>query len=122
MDINSASNQQNTRHQPSIRSFFQPRTPQYTAPPNSQPSVPIPQKQTTISPAKSTPPIPTEPPLNKPKEQQQYGSITPVLESHIQPLRRINALLLPISYPDSFYTKILTPSPPAPINLSRVVL
>jgi ribosomal protein S18 acetylase RimI-like enzyme len=43
-----------------------------------------------------------------------------VLEHHIQPLRRINSLLLPIHYPDSFYHKALTPD--HPISFSRTIL
>ncbi|TEY73052.1 hypothetical protein BOTCAL_0084g00310 [Botryotinia calthae] len=45
-------------------------------------------------------------------------------DHHIQPLRRINALLLPIPYPDAFYHAITSPpSPSIPISLSfsRVV-
>ncbi|KAL5353397.1 hypothetical protein ACLOAV_001433 [Pseudogymnoascus australis] len=42
------------------------------------------------------------------------ASISPILPSHITALKRINALLLCITYPDSFYTRILAPSPPPP--------
>jgi ribosomal protein S18 acetylase RimI-like enzyme len=44
---------------------------------------------------------------------------------HIQPLHRINSLLLPIPYPDSFYNAILSPpsgSTPVSLSFSRVVL
>ncbi|PQE21306.1 hypothetical protein CJF32_00006443 [Rutstroemia sp. NJR-2017a WRK4] len=44
---------------------------------------------------------------------------------HIQPLHRINSLLLPIPYPDAFYNAILSPPPgstPVPLSFSRVVL
>ncbi|POS85148.1 hypothetical protein EPUL_002032 [Erysiphe pulchra] len=50
----------------------------------------------------------------------RQAAITDVVEAHIQPLRRINVLLLPISFPDSFYRKIISPDPP--ISFSRVII
>ena len=47
------------------------------------------------------------------------AKISPVAPAHIQPLRRITSLLLPIHYPDSFYHQILDPSS---ASLSRVIL
>lgn len=47
------------------------------------------------------------------------AKIVQVTHDHIQPLRRINSLLLPINYPDSFYNKILDA---APVSFSRVIL
>ncbi|ROW10307.1 hypothetical protein VMCG_02070 [Cytospora schulzeri] len=126
--------------QPSILSFFQPNnnnvkekekekeqpTPTYSAaPPPSQaqqqqsPSPPPPPPQappipqptlaakpttTNLSPVPVTalpPTIPTPHPS---------ATIVPVTEAHIPALRRINALLLPVNYTDSFYKAILDPA------------
>jgi N-alpha-acetyltransferase 50 len=136
MDANGSANTLNTRVQPTIRSFFQPRQPSYTAPP----SLPVSKPDTSVLPTSlsRTPPpaaqIPQKPTSPLPQQairsstiQPQRSStlppqatISPVLEQHIQPLRRINSLLLPIHYPDSFYHKIL--SPDAPISFSRTIL
>ena len=108
--------------QSSIRSFFHPRTPNYTAPPTAQNS-----QLTTAS--SISPPIPSSqtqasspPPSNNGATAAipEQATISHVDPSHIQPLRRINSLLLPINYPDSFYHKILDPSS-AP-SFSRVIL
>ncbi|RKF61942.1 putative N-acetyltransferase san [Erysiphe neolycopersici] len=50
----------------------------------------------------------------------RQAAITNLAEAHIQPLRRINALLLPISFPDSFYRNILSSDPP--ISFSRIII
>ncbi|KHJ34170.1 putative acyltransferase domain-containing protein [Erysiphe necator] len=55
-----------------------------------------------------------------PSNISSNASIIEVEEDHLQPLRRINALLLPISFPDSFYRKILSPDPP--ISFSRSII
>lgn len=39
----------------------------------------------------------------------------------MQPLRRINSLVLPVSYPDNFYNRLLTPGESQPI-FSRIIL
>src|SRR4051812_22923752 len=111
--------------QSSIRSFFQPRQqPKYAAPPSSSATPPTlggETKQTTSQP----PPPPPLPPLAEPERPAttslslpnlpvlalpptllpSQASIVPVLAAHIPALRRINSLLLPVAYPDSFYTK-----------------
>ena len=100
----------NSRAQPSIRSFFQPRQPNYTAPPAqvvTRPDPPSPSYANPQLPPKSSKTLPPQ------------VSICSIEEQHIQPLRRINSLLLPIHYPDSFYHKALTPD--APISFSRVI-
>ncbi|KAF3764995.1 hypothetical protein M406DRAFT_221277, partial [Cryphonectria parasitica EP155] len=48
------------------------------------------------------------------------ASILPVTESHIPALRRINALLLPVNYSDSFYQGLLDPAVSA--LFSRAIL
>ncbi|KAH8597759.1 hypothetical protein B0O99DRAFT_616723 [Bisporella sp. PMI_857] len=115
---NSAPKSINTRAvQPSIRSFFQPRTPQYSAPPGTAPS--------------GTPASPPPFSLSQPPTAASHGvprssstlppqaCISKIEPHHVQPLRRINSLLLPMNYPDSFYHKI---SEPSPANFSRVIL
>jgi ribosomal protein S18 acetylase RimI-like enzyme len=128
MDANGTANTLNARVQPSIRSFFQPRQPSYTAPP----SLPVTKSDNSLhsNSISQTPPsasqilpkpsstLPQQTPSTSSLPQQ--ATISPVLEQHIQPLRRINSLLLPIHYPDSFYNKIL--SPDHPISFSRTIL
>jgi len=116
------------RAQSSIRSFFQPRQPNYAPPPaaansnvngvdrippisTSPPHSPTPQKSPTLPQSKPFPSKSALPP---------QACISPIHEKHIQPLKRINALLLPISYPDSFYHKIIDPQTSP--NFSRVIL
>ncbi|KAK4189774.1 hypothetical protein QBC35DRAFT_129264 [Podospora australis] len=134
--------------QPSIRSFFQPRSlPAYAAPPSNAPSpsqnypnssdgdvaasstpesaaaalppvapppVPESQKQLarTVLPKTVTGPVslpPAIPVLPSPPSLPSGATIVPLTEQHIPALKRINALLLPVPYPDSFYAKILEP-------------
>ncbi|EKD16720.1 uncharacterized protein L3040_001460 [Drepanopeziza brunnea f. sp. 'multigermtubi'] len=139
MDTSSASSPPAARIQPSIRSFFQPRQPSYTAPPGSsapQPSPsPLPSRSTTQTPP-PPPSLPSPNPANTSPQAPQalqapklpaQATISPISQAHIQPLRRINALLLPIAYPDSFYQKILSPDPATPggppsTNFSRAIL
>ncbi|KAK4136918.1 hypothetical protein BT67DRAFT_454621 [Trichocladium antarcticum] len=120
--------------QSSIRSFFQPRPqPDYAAPPSSAPSPrtlnnePDAPRLTTTPPA----PPPTVPSQQPPPSQSVAiqvtlppngvpippsppslpagATIVALAEQHIPALRRINSLLLPVAYPDSFYTKALDP-------------
>ena len=107
--------------QSSIRSFFQPRTPNYTTPPNSQTSTVAPTDTASIAPPTQRQTFsPTSPSSNNNGSSlPQQATISPIDPSHVQPLRRINSLLLPINYPDSFYHKILDPSTP---SFSRVIL
>ena len=116
--------------QSSILSFFQPRS---TAPPSADAPPKNSAKGATSPPP---PPPPPPPPSNTLPEQPQQqlsppepaaaaahppripllpsppslpsqASIVPVAEHHIPALRRINSLLLPVAYPDSFYSKAL---------------
>lgn len=106
--------------QASIRSFFQPRNPNYTAPPSAQNTAtnqkPIPSPS-SATPAEIASPSPSD---NGTTTIPHQANISHVDPSHIQPLRRINSLLLPINYPDSFYHKILDPT--STPSLSRVIL
>lgn len=119
--------------QSSIRSFFQPRSqPVYAAPPSSAPPqvldidngatqptpppAPLPPAALSSQPVASKPvtiPI-TLPPngapvLPSPPSLPSGATIVPLAEQHIPALRRINSLLLPVAYPDSFYAKALDP-------------
>ncbi|KAK0628205.1 hypothetical protein B0T17DRAFT_572134 [Bombardia bombarda] len=110
--------------QPSIRSFFQPRPqPGYAAPPSSSsptsPSAgatpPPPSLDSLNNKQSSSPPVTTTklpanlPVLPSPPSLPTQASIVPLTEDHIPALRRINALLLPVAYPDSFYANALEP-------------
>ncbi|KAK1758714.1 hypothetical protein QBC47DRAFT_375552 [Echria macrotheca] len=118
--------------QPSIRAFFQPRQqPKYAAPPPSasasapaaapppivevgSPTTPIPVPPPLPPLAEQPVPpiaavIPTLPSLPSPPSLPPQAQIVPVAENHIAALRRINTLLLPVAYPDSFYAKALDP-------------
>ena len=119
MDSNGTSNATNTRAQPSIRSFFQPRQPSYTPPP----SLPVSQSDISIPPAAALKLPPNSQPKVVPASTStlpQQVTISLPQQHHIQPLRRINSLLLPITYPDAFYHKVLSPDPP--ISFSRIIL
>jgi ribosomal protein S18 acetylase RimI-like enzyme len=59
------------------------------------------------------PPVPAA--ANLPSE----SSIRPIADSDVQALRRINALLLPVSYSDSFYARAVDPA--ASARFSRVI-
>ncbi|KAF5873291.1 putative gnat family protein [Botrytis fragariae] len=138
--------------QPTIRSFFQPKQPTYTPPPGTTPITTsdshenrngnagqeIPPPQPASGPPSSTnaplPPVTTATTATPDSLQSSSASSSQQLprgykietpqDHHIQPLRRINALLLPIPYPDAFYHAITSPpSPSIPISLSfsRVV-
>lgn len=124
--------------QPSILSFFQPNNnakdngndndkeqlpPTYSAPHPSQtqqqaPSAPppppqappIPQPAVAAKPTNNLTPIPvTALPPTIPTPHPS-ATIVPVTDAHIPALRRINALLLPVNYTDSFYTAVLDPA------------
>ncbi|KAK1975887.1 hypothetical protein LZ30DRAFT_332202 [Colletotrichum cereale] len=116
--------------QSSIKSFFQPRQqPSYAPPPPSSKYAPAP----TSTQAPTAPPLPaTKPPTSTPTiapppktttspppaatTLSSAGStlihpnaaIRPVDDHDLQPLRRINSLLLPVAYPETFYAAALT--------------
>ncbi|KFZ04269.1 hypothetical protein V501_09206, partial [Pseudogymnoascus sp. VKM F-4519 (FW-2642)] len=105
-----------------------PTTAAVTAPPpsslpqpaTSTPPQPPPPASTTTA---QHPPAPTTTSstiTTTPKPIHPQSTISPILPSHIPALKRINALLLCITYPDSFYTKILAPTPPP--SFSRAIL
>ncbi|KAF7853245.1 hypothetical protein EAF04_010747 [Stromatinia cepivora] len=131
--------------QPTIRSFFQPKQPTYTPPPGTSP-ITTPNinengnenaRQEVHPPQPASDPpnaINTSPPksvttatpdsIEASKKLPQGYKIEIPQDHHIQPLRRINALLLPIAYPDAFYHAITSPpsaSIPISLSFSRVV-
>lgn len=108
--------------QPSILSFFQKQQPPRYAAPPAQPSKTPPQ-------APPLPPAPRQhqqPPTisnnthavnpdflvapNTILSPHPSASIVPIVEAHIPALRRINTLLLPVNYQESFYNGILDPA------------
>jgi len=115
-----------SRAQPSILSFFQPRQPNYAPPPAQRqappaqhdtrstappppapPAVPAPQ----LVPIAPAPPKHTVPPPAPARSSiHPQASIAPIQEQHVPALRRINSLLLPVNYSDSFYRGILDPA------------
>ncbi|KAI5464595.1 hypothetical protein BGZ63DRAFT_421604 [Mariannaea sp. PMI_226] len=111
----------------SIRSFFTSKAPKYAPPPSSTPA----NRPTLTEPA-SAPPPPTTPPApliqdRKPQEAEaeqnsttstkegsappqpaslpREATIRPITGDDLNALRRINALLLPVNYPDNFYKR-----------------
>ncbi|KAM0561220.1 hypothetical protein ACHAPJ_003725 [Fusarium lateritium] len=119
--------------QTSIRSFFSAKTPKY-APPPSQ-ATPIELSGPPPPPAAAAAPPPTSsssdlttsstpatsslgiPPL--PNSLPQEATIRLVSGDDVNALRRINALLLPVSYPDNFYQRAVDPA--ASGRFSRVI-
>nr|EAQ71368.1 hypothetical protein MGCH7_ch7g775 [Pyricularia oryzae 70-15] len=107
--------------QPSILSFFRPNNKNPALPvqppkPHQQPPLPPPPPPAPLqspSPgavaaaAAASSPAATMPPATTPHPS---ASIVPITADHIAPLRRINALLLCVNYPDSFYQRILDPA------------
>ncbi|KAF8864655.1 hypothetical protein BDZ45DRAFT_669426 [Acephala macrosclerotiorum] len=113
MDTNPIPNASKASNTRTIHSFFQPRQqPSYTAPPG------LPVLEPAATPSRPVPTSGLSSKSSKPALPSQ-ASISLISKTHIQPLRRINSLLLPINYPDSFYHKILSPDPP--ITFSRVI-
>ncbi|KAH7175557.1 hypothetical protein EDB81DRAFT_10475 [Dactylonectria macrodidyma] len=110
----------------SIRSFFQPKGPQYAPPPSKIASLSTPPPPAAVPPppvvapprsiplpAREDEPTPSPaatsaiPPL--PASLPREASIRLVTRDDLNALRRINALLLPVSYSDSFYQHAVDP-------------
>ncbi|KAM0355815.1 hypothetical protein ACHAPU_000202 [Fusarium lateritium] len=115
--------------QTSIRSFFSAKGPKYAPPPSqivpvelSSPPPPptaAAPPPTTSSSDLTTPSTPSGgiPPL--PTSLPQEATIRLVSGDDVNALRRINALLLPVSYPDNFYQRAVDPL--ASGRFSRVI-
>ncbi|KAK6086587.1 GNAT family acetyltransferase [Seiridium cupressi] len=127
-----------SRAQASIRSFFQPTTPKYAAPPSaSRPAQPQPNQQP--SPPQGpylqqhqSPPPPEAPPPPPQSDANGNGTVpttssapvpvpaptpthhpnitlSPILPSHIPSLKHLTARLLPVRYPETFYVPLSDP-------------
>ncbi|EHK47413.1 uncharacterized protein TrAtP1_012483 [Trichoderma atroviride] len=122
--------------QMSIRSFFQAKTPKYPPPPSQSqhssnnsnnditidaPTIPLSSVPAAASTTTSTT---TTPPQSQPQPQSQStphptsspnsylpreASIRAITPADINALRRLNALLLPVSYPEAFYNRAADP-------------
>jgi N-alpha-acetyltransferase 50 len=114
-----------------ITTFFQPRQPSFKTPPPPFRAV-RPGQPTQTQPAQPQPSSTPEPPpstiatlattaqlLPPPPSLPPQASIVPIEQKHIEQLRRINSLLLPVTYTDSFYTGLLDPKVSG--LLSRVI-
>ncbi|KAI1101027.1 hypothetical protein F4804DRAFT_25536 [Jackrogersella minutella] len=113
----------NPNGQSSIRNFFQPKSPSYAPPPMASrtlataPPPPPPPAVAARPPPIAGPngpksPIPAAPmtvPPTKPSSLHPQATISPILPEYIPALRRITSLLLPVSYPDSFYARLSDP-------------
>ncbi|KAM0190345.1 hypothetical protein ACHAPA_000317 [Fusarium lateritium] len=114
--------------QTSIRSFFSAKLPKYAPPPSQSapvelstpppPTAAVPPPTTSSSdlttpstPSLDIPPLPTSLP--------QEATIRLVSGEDVNALRRINALLLPVSYPDNFYQRASDPATSG--RFSRVI-
>ncbi|KAK0371571.1 acetyltransferase [Colletotrichum limetticola] len=80
------------------------------APPPPPPKSSVKTVTTTTTPSTTSPPATTpqtsQPPASTPLHPS--ASIRPVSDQDLQPLRRINSLLLPVAYPETFYAAALT--------------
>ncbi|KAI9904256.1 hypothetical protein N3K66_000785 [Trichothecium roseum] len=112
-----------TPAQTSIRSFFQSAAPKYAPPPAAAAAAPVLQPEAPIieaarpssSTTTTTGPV-TLAPL--PPTLPRRANVRLVTKQDTTALRRINALLLPVSYPDSFYDFA---SDPVAGRFSRVI-
>ncbi|KAF4124767.1 N-alpha-acetyltransferase 50 [Geosmithia morbida] len=92
--------------QTSIKSFFQSKPPKYAPPPGSAKPAQAP------APAPTPAPVPPQSGLtveddddNDKNNIPHEATIRPVTYSDLNALRRINALLLPVPYPEDFYRR-----------------
>ncbi|KAH7157546.1 hypothetical protein B0J13DRAFT_172477 [Dactylonectria estremocensis] len=109
----------------SIRSFFQPKGPQYAPPPSKIANFLNPSPPAAVAPSAAAPPVSTPLPArdDEPAPSAAATSAIPplpaslpceacirlVTRDDLNALRRINALLLPVSYSDSFYQHAVNP-------------
>ncbi|KAM4065205.1 GCN5-related N acetyltransferase [Hirsutella rhossiliensis] len=128
----------------SIRSFFQAKSPKYAPPPPSSRDTPASSSRPPLPPPPSASPPAAPAPGPPPQHQSPAAAAAappqPCVDAPLPPppanlpreacvrlmsdadavaLRRINALLLPVSYPDSFYQRAVCPSESG--RFSRVI-
>ncbi|TGJ80555.1 hypothetical protein E0Z10_g8194 [Xylaria hypoxylon] len=116
----------NANGQSSIRNFFRPKQPTYAAPPSASkrdkrptpPQSTPPPLTTTTTTTTTTQPAATTP--SRPANLHPQASISRIQPEQIPALRRITSLLLPVNYPDSFYSRLLDPLSSG--GFSRVIL
>lgn len=104
--------------QKSIRSFFQPpKAPQYAPPPATAsaaaavpPPPPAPPRPPTAASSPPPPPIPRPVTSATNPSLPRNATVRAVEPSDIPALRRLNSLLLPVAFPDSFYAAVLDPA------------
>jgi N-alpha-acetyltransferase 50 len=70
--------------------------------------------------AEATDPVPEDPPTPTPIPHLPHTTITPVTATHLEPLKRLTSSILPVRYPDKFYTAILLE--PSAADFTRTVL
>ncbi|KAI9163250.1 putative N-acetyltransferase san [Paramyrothecium foliicola] len=114
----------------SIRAFFPGKTPNYAPPPSQKASNTTANGAPPASAAASAPslppsslstattvlrPLPPSVAANLPSQ----AAIRPITVHDTNALRRINALLLPVAYPDAFYQRAVDPTASGPF--SRVI-
>ncbi|KAL7898405.1 hypothetical protein HDV63DRAFT_351090 [Trichoderma sp. SZMC 28014] len=117
--------------QMSIRSFFQAKTPKYAPPPsqsqdsinnsnindtttNDTPTIPlssVPAAASTTTPpqSQSQPQLQSQATPHSASNLPREASIRAITPADINALRRLNALLLPVSYPEAFYQRATDP-------------
>ncbi|KAL7923420.1 hypothetical protein ACQKWADRAFT_49102 [Trichoderma austrokoningii] len=106
--------------QTSIRSFFQAKTPKYAAPPlqslSGSNDITIDAASSTVTTTSSSSTSPPPPPQSHPTPHPvpnpnlpREAAIRAITPADINALRRLNALLLPVSYPDAFYNRAADP-------------
>ncbi|KAH7316475.1 hypothetical protein B0I35DRAFT_479316 [Stachybotrys elegans] len=115
--------------QPSIRSFFQPKTPTYAAPPAqtngtavplSPPPPPLVSALASATPSLAAPVSSHATPRSAAlADIPSEASVRRISTEDVPALRRINSLLLPVSYPDTFYERAIDPALSGPF--SRVI-
>ncbi|KAF2965573.1 hypothetical protein GQX73_g7999 [Xylaria multiplex] len=110
---------------PRYATFFRPKQPAYVAPPSAskrdKPPTPpssTPPSLTTTTTTAATQPAATTP--SRPANLHPQASISRIQPEHIPALRRITSLLLPVNYPDSFYSRLSDPLSSG--AFSRVIL
>ncbi|UKZ81146.1 hypothetical protein TrVFT333_008916 [Trichoderma virens FT-333] len=117
----------NKPSQMSIRSFFQAKAPQYAPPPSSKSNgSTIPSRRRLLRlncnlSLNHRPRPPTSPPANRDQGQDHNSqaskhprlpleaSIRPITTADVNAFRRLNSLLLPVSYPETFYNRAADP-------------
>ncbi|KAJ9130937.1 hypothetical protein NKR19_g9692 [Coniochaeta hoffmannii] len=122
----SSSNENNNSRAPAVET--QPAPTKHPAsipqppplPRHSRAAPPLGPSQPQPQPPPSLPCLASLPVLPPPPSLPTNATIAPITPDHIPALRRINSLLLQITYPDSFYTTILTT--PTSSLFSRAIL